>query len=88
MKLESLLSSARYLALVLPVFALFSTVHSGCSSTATGYYQYGYGGKPVSSGTVTPTPPPPECIPRPGGYGGYGGYGTDINCDDDGYYGR
>lgn len=80
MRLDSLLAKARYLALVLPLFALFSTAHAGCSGSANGY-GYGYGqGSSGSSGSTQ------SCT----SYSGYanGGYFSYSNCDDDGYVGR
>jgi hypothetical protein len=65
MTLDSFLSRARYLALALPLFALFSTVQGGC---ITGTSRYGYGA-PGSSGTASS-----DCTSY-GGYGGYAGYG-------------
>lgn len=54
MTFEKLVSRARILVLVLPLFALASTLHVGCSSSSNngGYYggygnygnPYGYGG--------------------------------------------
>lgn len=43
MKLDALLSRTRYLAIVLPLFALASTVQAGCSE-GTNFYQGRYGG--------------------------------------------
>ena len=71
---------ARYLALALPVFALFSTVQAGCSSSAKGGYYYGYGS--TSSGGVPPRDCPVYTI-----YTGYGRYESYSSCDDYGGYG-
>jgi hypothetical protein len=86
MKLESLLSRARYLALVLPLFALLTTIHAGCTagiyvpsgeggdSTGSGIYgqqgSSGSSGKKDSTTCVTYTP-----------YGGYK-YGSGSECAD------
>ena len=84
MKLESLLARARYCALALPLFALFSTAHAGCSSGPSGY-GYGYGqGRPGSSGSSGG----PENCTAYSGYDGRGGSYSYSNCDDDGYVGR
>lgn len=76
----------RYLALALPVFALFSTIQAGCSSSAKGGY-YGYGSSSSSSsGGSSGARPPPDC-PVYTVYTGYGGYESYSNCDDPGGYG-
>lgn len=55
MKFEKLISRARFLVLALPLFALGSTLHVGCSSNSSGGYYYGggygyYGSNSSSSG--------------------------------------
>jgi hypothetical protein len=42
MPLESILSRARYVAIVLPLFALFSTAHAGCNLAPNGNYYGNY----------------------------------------------
>ncbi|MBS2020719.1 MAG: hypothetical protein JST00_48145 [Deltaproteobacteria bacterium] len=46
MKFDKLISRVRFLVLALPLFALGSTLHVGCSSSNSGGYYYGnnYGG--------------------------------------------
>lgn len=86
MKLQTIVRyapRARYLALALPLFALFSTAQTGCSGRSVGNYGY-YGGRRTASSECT-------TYTRQSGYSGYwssGGYATYSNCDDDGYYGR
>lgn len=61
MKFEKLISRARLLVLVLPLFGLASTLHVGCSSNNSGggyYYGYGYGG--ASSGQQQQPAPDPS----------------------------
>jgi hypothetical protein len=82
MKLESLTSRARYLALVLPAFALFSAVHGGCIRGPAGYGAYGvygYGNRASALGQETASPGEDECV-------AYGGEG-DGDGDGDGYQG-
>jgi hypothetical protein len=70
MTLETFLSRARYLALALPLFALFSTVQGGC---ITGTSHYGYG-TPGTSGFAAS-----DCTVY-GSYGLYGGYVSSTHC--------
>jgi hypothetical protein len=84
MKLESFLSRARYLALVLPLFALMTTIHAGCTagvyvpsgssgdldSTGSSSTNYGSSGKTGSDRCVISTP-----------YGGFR-YGSGSECAD------
>lgn len=90
MKLDSLTSRARYLALVLPGFALFSTVHSGCIRGPSGYGHYGVYGYGNRSSSLTQDgveQEEGECVV----YTGEGGQGSfrhgDCNEGDvrDGY---
>lgn len=89
-------SRARYLALGLPLFALFSTVHGGCIRGPAGYGtygNYGYGNRASALGGDTVEQDEGECVVYVGNgdaddgrlHGGYR-YG---NCDDgdtyDGY---
>lgn len=83
MKLDFFLSRVRYLAIALPLFALSSTVHAGCSSAPNGLYYTQYGSERgfqrpsiIDDGT--------GCEVYRTGYGGYGGYYGPCN-DDDGY---
>lgn len=77
--LAPLLSRARYLAIVLPLFAISTTLHAGCTS---GTFYYGtYGPRDtaayddaVGSGTCF--------VYRTGGTGSDGYFGP---CSDDGY---
>jgi len=81
MKLASLRSSARYLALVLPAFALFTAVHSGCTNRASGVYNsYGYNRTAATEDSSENA----GCTTVTHYYGSY----TTCDDDDDGYYGR
>lgn len=99
MKLDTLTSRTRYLALVLPLFALFSTVHGGCIRGPAGYGtygNYGYGNRASALGRDTADQDEGECVvyaedgsTRPGtcddGDGDtYDGYGAER---DHGGYG-
>ena len=82
MKLDVLLSRARYLAIVLPSFALFTTVHGGCTSGT--FYYYGKGaGYRTASGNDAPGGPEACVVYRTGESGGDQGYFGP--CDDEGY---
>jgi hypothetical protein len=75
-------ANGRYLALALPLFALFSTVQVGCSGTAKGgYYNY------VAGSSGDPRKDPPRDCPTYTIYTGYGGYTSYNPCDDNGGYG-
>lgn len=83
MKLDFFTSRARYLALVLPLFALFSTVHGGCIRGPAGYGtygNYGYGGRATASATGFLDPDEGECVVHDGD-GAYSSYHYG-NCDD------
>jgi hypothetical protein len=67
MMLDTFLSRARYLALALPLFALFSTIQGGC---VTGTSSYGYG---TSSSSAV------DCYGSYGAYGSYT-YGSYTHC--------
>ena len=62
MKLESLVSRARFLLLVLPLFGLASSLHVGCSSSNNGGYYYGngYGYGAYGGSRGTPAQPDPS----------------------------
>jgi len=62
MKLESFVSRARFLLLVLPLFGLCSSLHVGCSSSNnSGYYGYGnYGYGSYGGGSSSGTTPDPS----------------------------
>jgi hypothetical protein len=64
-------TQARYLALALPLFALFSTVQGGCKGVANGGYY-------TTTGVVVPDPPPQDCPTYSSPY---------DPCDDTGGYG-
>jgi hypothetical protein len=86
MKLDALLLRARYLALALPLFALTSTIHAGCSTAPNGLYYGKYG----NIGTKVPSTadrPEEGCIVYRSNYGGYGGYYGPCDEDDEGYSG-
>jgi hypothetical protein len=93
MKLESLTSRARYLALVLPGFALFSAVHGGCIRGPAGYGAYGvygYGNRASALEEGAAPPDEGECVV----HGGEGESGSEqgADCDEgdtsDGYQRR
>jgi hypothetical protein len=86
MKLESLTSRTRYLALALPLFALFSAVHGGCIRGPAGYGtygNYGYGNRASALGRDSAEADEGECVVYAGDSGE-----TYGNCDDDGYDGE
>lgn len=85
-------SRARYLALGLPLFALFSTVHGGCIRGPAGYGtygNYGYGNRASALGRDTVEQDEGECVVYAGTEGDGGSRPHDPrNCDgdtDDGY---
>jgi hypothetical protein len=76
MTFSLLISRARYLALALPLFALFSSIQGGCTTGNVGY-GYGYGALGSSSGSSGST-----CLTYyASSY--YGGYTSYVSC-----YGR
>jgi hypothetical protein len=82
MTLAPLLSRARYLTIGLPLFALGSTIHAGCTSGAS-YYNGRYGG---NYRTASGTDAPASCIvyrTRSDESGSDGYFGPCS--DDDGY---
>jgi hypothetical protein len=79
MKLDALLSRARYLAIALPLFALGSTIHAGCTSNPNFYYGNGGGVYHTTSASNEPS----SCVVYRTGESGTGGYFGP--CDDDGY---
>jgi hypothetical protein len=79
MKLDALLARARYLAIALPLFALGSTVHAGCTSNPNFYYG-NRGGVYQTKGE--PSAPGSCVVYRTGESGTEGYFGP---CDDDGY---
>jgi hypothetical protein len=92
MKLDLIVSSVRarvrYLTLALPLFAIFSTLHTGCIRGAAGYGHYGiygYGNRATAAGDGTLHLEEGECVMY-GGREGHGAY-DDGTCDDthDGY---
>jgi hypothetical protein len=87
MKLDALLSRARYLALVLPLFALTSTLHAGCSSAPNGLYYGKYGNVGTKVPSTADRPESEGCVVYRTGYGGYGGYYGPCDDDDDNYDG-
>lgn len=80
MTFDPLLSRARYLVVVLPFFALVTTVHAGCNSGPNGLYYTTYGthGNRVPSTADSPL----SCVVH---WTGSDGYGYEAPCDDDGY---
>jgi hypothetical protein len=82
MTIDSLLARARYLVLALPLFALSSTVHTGCNTGPNGLYYNTYGNNGNRIPSVVDSPP--QCIVYRNGYDGFGYY---VPCDDDGYGG-
>lgn len=79
----TLLSRARYLAIGLPLFALASTIHAGCTSNPNYYYGKTGGGYRAASQTAEPA----SCIVYRTGGSGSGGYFGPCDDDDDGYGG-
>ena len=72
MKVRSILSTAGSLALVLPLFAVFTSVHGGCVSGTYGTYgRYGYGGGTRTRSTTDCVAPDDD-----------GGDVSSSNCDD------
>ncbi len=65
MTFDKLVSRARFLLLALPLFALSSTLHVGCSSSSNGgYYGYGnYGYGQYGNGSSTGGLPPGDQLP-------------------------
>jgi hypothetical protein len=96
MKLDAVVTRARYLALVLPVFAVSTTVHAGCNSGPNGLYYTTYGGSRGNRTPSTAAHPEDACvvIRSENGDGeevalcdedeGYGGGGDDVSGGDGG----
>jgi len=80
MTLAPHLSRVRYVAIALPLFALSSTIHAGCTSGAS-YYNGRYGGNYRTAGE---NDSPGECVVFRTGESGSEGYFGPCN-DDDGY---
>jgi hypothetical protein len=87
MTLDSLLDRARYLVLALPMFALTSTVHTGCNTGPNGLYYntYGNNGNRVPSTAASPDTAESCVVYRNGADGDSGYYAP---CDDDEGYGE
>lgn len=79
MTLAPILTRVRYLTIGLPLFALGSTIHAGCTSGAS-YYNGRYGGNYRSA--TERNEPAPCVVYRTGERGSEGYFGP---CDDDGY---